>query len=358
MANGGSRKRTGPGGSPDAEPAYAGTMRIAAPEYRPTAPRCREDVRTMRLALGSGVLGLLAALSACYAPHAPRGVECSIETKSCPDGQACVNGTCGGNPLEIDAAIDTMPDALIELCPGKPNATQRDEDGDGVGDDCDPCPIDKDNSDPDKDGVGGPCDPNPNTFGDQIVVFQSFQDGIPNTWEMRGNGTMAATDGDVVITNTANNRATLVPPVTEPFGNGMIMAGVVVNQTLNANRIALAVGLPYNPETDVGIQCQLHQPMSNTTAGRELSLFDSKVNQEQAFNAFLWETGVSYRLAMIRTGAAGATPTYKCSVTDKDGAVKGTATASDPNPPARLSVGVTAGGTTAHVAWVLVVSSP
>lgn len=325
----------------------------------------------MRLVLGSGVLTLLGLLgllalvqAACFNPHIPRGVPCSTGTGACPSGQACVNGTCGGNLLEIDAAVDAMPDALIDLdgdtiddsidnCLGKANHDQRDDDKDAVGDACDLCPIDKDNSDPDGDAVGGPCDPNPNTFGDQIVAFQSFQDGIPNTWEMQGNGTIAATDGDVVITNTANNRATLVPPVTEPFRNGMIMASVVVNQTLNANRTALAVGLPYNPETDVGIQCQLHAPNPGSTSGRELSLFDSKVNSEQAFNQFPWETGVAYRLAMIRTGA-----TYKCSVTDKDGAVKGTATASDSNLPMRSSVGVTASGTSAHVAWVLVVTSP
>jgi hypothetical protein len=154
-----------------------------------------------------------------------------------------------------------------------------------------------------------------------------------------------------VITNAANNYAALVPPVTEPFGNGMIMASVVVDQTLNANRTALSVGLPYNPDTDKGIECQLHAPNPGSTTGREISLFDALGNTEQANNPFEWATMTPYRLTMIRTGG-----NYKCSATDKDGTARA-ANGSAGNTPMRSSVGVVADGTSAHVAWVLVVSS-
>lgn len=320
----------------------------------------------MRFALWPGVLGLVALVqAACFNPHAPRGVPCSIESKACPDGQACLAGFCGGAADRLDAAVDTMPDAFIDSdgdgiddsvdnCRDKPNHDQADEDKDGIGDACDPCPIDKDNSDPDNDGVAGICDPNPNTPGDKILAFESFQDGIPSTWTVVGSGTIAAAGGDAVITNTANKFAALLPPVTEPFGNGMLMASVSVDQTLAANRTALALGLPYNPDTDKGIECQLHAPNAGAPTGREVSLFDALVPAEQASNGQLvWATMTSYRLTMIRTGKTN----YKCSATDAGGTAFA-ANAPDGNTPMRSSVGVVADGTSAKVAWVLLVSSP
>jgi hypothetical protein len=337
-------------------------MMLAAPEYRPTAPRGREDVRAMQFAVRPGVLGLLAlALAACFNPHAPLGVPCS-ENKSCPENQACVRGTCGGTAE--DAAIDAMPDAFIDSdgdgiddsvdnCRDVPNHDQADEDGDGVGDLCDPCPIDKDNTDPDGDGVAGLCDPHPNTPGDKIVAFEGFHGPIPtDQWKVVGAGTVATDKDSAVFTNAANQTTRLVAPAGTTFGNGMIMANVVVDATPGAARTALTVGLPYNSGTDVGIQCQLHAPNAGSTAGRELSLFDSKVNMEQANNPFVWATNTPYRLTMIRTGS-----NYACSMTDENGVVKA-ANVSDGNLPAVSEVVLVASGTSAHVAWVLVVSSP
>jgi hypothetical protein len=344
-------------------------MRIGAPEDRPATPRWREDVRAMRWALGPGVLGLLGLLglaqAACFNPNAPRGVPCSTVDKACPEGQACVAGICGGTAGLLDAAIDTMPDAFIDSdgdgiddsvdnCRNKSNHDQSDEDKDGLGDLCDPCPIDKDNTDSDGDGVGDKCDPHPSAVGDQIVAFEPFHGALQNGWKMVGNGTVTVNgDDEGVFTNVANQVTRLVAPAGTTFGNGMITANVVVDATPGAARTALTVGLPYNSGTDVGIQCQLHAPNPGSMTGRELSLFDSKADSEPANNQFMWATAAPYRLAMIRTGGK-----YDCSLTDANGVVKAAITGSTPSIPAVSEVVLVASGTSAHVAWVLVVSSP
>lgn len=323
----------------------------------------------MRLAVWPGVLGLLAlAVAACFNPHAPSGVPCSAN-KSCPENQACVNNVCGGTAQ--DAPIDAMPDAFIDTdgdgipddkdnCPKVANHEQFDEDGDGVGDACDLCPIDKDNSDPDGDGVAGLCDPHPNTPGDKIVAFEPFHVATP--WKVVGSGTVVTTADYGVITNAANQVTALVAPVTPPFGNGMIMASVIVDATPGAARTALTVGLPYNSGTDRGILCQLHAPTANTTTGRELSLFDTLATAEPNMNQVVWQDMTAYRLAMIRSGtnAAGVPPgtSYACSMTDLNAGTVKTANGPDGNIPAVSEVALIASGVTVHVAWVLVVSSP
>ncbi|MGE0545534.1 MAG: hypothetical protein AB7O24_12875 [Kofleriaceae bacterium] len=88
---------------------------------------------------------VMVALAACYQPEPP--AACSIKCAGdgpCPAGLSCVDGICSSEPGECaDEDFDLVINA-DDNCPGTPNpaidGTQRDDDGDDVGDACDPHP--------------------------------------------------------------------------------------------------------------------------------------------------------------------------------------------------------------------------
>jgi hypothetical protein len=96
-------------------------------------------------------------------------------------------GQVDGDPM-ADTDRDTIKDD-VDNCRLDPNPDQNDEDGDLLGDVCDPCPpyrlipgtsMDA-NADGDADGVGDGCDPSPNRLGDRIVMFTGFKVMPANT---------------------------------------------------------------------------------------------------------------------------------------------------------------------------------
>ena len=195
-------------------------------------------------------VAFLLALVGCYSPGY-RDCEVTCGGGTCPSGLVCDQGVCRvegfsgscGSMTSHDASIDSSPNAdddgdtilnKDDNCPKKANTQQEDEDGDAMGDVCDPCPplrtyvpanmttpVDA-NADTDGDGVGDGCDPNLGAV-DHILVFDGFS---PRPMGMAMvsavGGSMWSFDGKSAIatSSTPQQQATIeypTPPTSAPF---------------------------------------------------------------------------------------------------------------------------------------------
>lgn len=118
-----------------------------------------------------------------------------------------------GDPVCVDADADDDNDGL----PASKDFCQHmaggafDEDGDGIGDECDACPIARPPAEPetDNDGVDAPCDPDPRLGGAKIVFFDGFNGtALSDKWKASGTA-WTVKDGTATIAATGLEEITV-----------------------------------------------------------------------------------------------------------------------------------------------------
>jgi hypothetical protein len=131
-----------------------------------------------------------------------------------------------------------------DLCPGLAGP-HFDDDGDGIGDECDACPIAKPNAtlDPDADLVDAPCDPDDHEPGDVIIAFSGFHD-LPASWKPMDPAAWMIDNGALVVTPPdATTFETLTIPITRSSNHISLQTRWRVDSLISgATDVSVAVG--------------------------------------------------------------------------------------------------------------------
>lgn len=286
----------------------------------------------------------LAGVASCTSSGgAQLGAACSSKTP-CASGEVC-DLTNPGGAICIDANGDLDGDGIPnnkDFCNHMPGGA-FDEDGDGIGDECDACPIAKPPAKPDGDGdaVDSPCDPDPSTPGDKITVFNGFNGALPTGWTATAGWSFSG--GEAVLTPTDPNAVEQITvKLTTPANHVSILAAYRIDATPSAVMTdAGVVGLTHLPLGDTIDKCG-----ANRAIGDALQVqTNSGISTAPAQNLF--DPTDHYRLLNQVDGA-----NVNCAVVGShENQVKQSPSNGDPIS----EVGIYARGATMRFAYLLVI---
>jgi len=277
------------------------------------------------------------------------GGPCALDAP-CGDGAVCNLSTPDGAGVCIEAGGDLDGDGLRndrDFCNDRAGGAY-DEDLDGVGDECDRCPIARPLETPDVDGdmVDAPCDPDSVTPGDRIAVFDGFNAGMPTgwnavgTWEFRG--------GEVVVTPPdPSTLATLMAPLPLSTTKLAVLGQWRVD-AVEPGATSSLVGVTALDRRPAGVS-------SVTCGGQRAGAADSLIldtDSGAAAKPFanLFDTASRYRVAVKLEGIQAACAMIADA---EEGAVQQTTGGEAPTEG-----GLVARGATARFQYLLVVQRP
>lgn len=291
---------------------------------------------------------LLLVLAGCGASTSNVGGDCG-PTAPCGDGAIC-DLTDPAGPVCIDASGDLDGDGIPNGSDFCEHATggAHDEDQDGIGDDCDACPIAKPPATPDPDGdaVESPCDPDPDTPGDQILFFDGFSDGLGSSWTTTNLPSWNVVGGELVVSNT---------PAQDYLRTSVAgVSHVAVEASYRVDRLETGA-------TTHLVAVNAHDPRPAGVASFECGVVhadsgagdvvDLETNQNTASSpaqAEAFNTASLYHVAAYDSGNS-----VGCTVIGDNRALGAVSTAITPD--ALPSIALTARAVTARFQWVLVV---
>lgn len=290
--------------------------------------------------------GLLVGLAGC---GTELGGTCGL-TDPCGDGTVCdltAPGVTPGSGVCVDAKADEDGDGLPnqrDFCQHQAGG-EFDEDLDGVGDDCDACPIAPPPVTPDSDGdtVDSPCDPDPSTAGDRIVAFSGFDGPIPTSWKATAGWTIQG--GQAVATPGGPTTVeTLTTALPLSSAHVAVLARYRVDRvdTTATENAASVLALDRRPAGLVTISCG-----GSRSGGSDRLLLDTSVSTAAKNLTQLFDSAGLYRLAAKVDGAQAA-----CAViaNTETGAVQTTATGDAPT-----EAGIAAKGATVRFDYLLAI---
>jgi len=143
-----------------------------------------------------------------------------------------------------------------------------DEDKDGVGDDCDKCPIapPHDTLDSDGDGVESPCDPAPTEPGDEIIYFDGFNGALAAEWKAMTPAAWTAGDGEVTANLSAVSAEDSLSRIVPGKTNVAVEIGYKVDRVENSSPrhlVAVYADDP-RPAGTATVQCGVARADSST----------------------------------------------------------------------------------------------
>jgi hypothetical protein len=279
------------------------------------------------------------------------GGPCS-QASPCDDGEVC-DMTAPGGPVCIDADGDLDGDGIpnsLDFCNHMPGG-EHDEDGDWIGDICDPCPIAPPPATPDPDGdaVDRPCDPDPNEPGDEILLFEGFNGALGSSWTATTPSAWSVGGGALTASLATIGTQDFLRTTVAGKSNLSIQAGYrIVRVEDSAVRHQVGVfGTDPRPAGTATMQCGVVRAdagagdliVVETNQGAMSQLADNPVGA--------FETSKFYRAGGYASGNRAG-----CAVTS-DGRPLGTVQTTI-TPDQLISVGLTAQAVTVQFEWVIV----
>jgi hypothetical protein len=294
------------------------------------------------------VLLLIATLGCSSAPSVDDG-PCSLDDP-CGDGAVCdftaeAGPTC--IPLDGDLDGDGLPNGQ-DFC-NHQDGGRYDEDVDGIGDDCDRCPIarPRDTPDSDSDDVDAPCDPEPSVDGNTIVLFDGFNSLDPS-WMPSTDGLWTVVGGEMLVDLSTNGEQQFMKRTVAGSDSLAIEASFRTDrvESSNVRHLAGISATDPRPAGVASIACYVTK--ADVTPDTELVVVETNQGTMSMMGSGAFESA-----NLNRAGARASGTTAGCSVLSNGNPIGAVQTSITPDQLSQVAL--TAQATTVRYQYVIAI---